>query len=82
MDTGLLPATAPIEYSSTPPLKTDNSDIADDDVCELDELKIPMTPITNKRLKLLIENKMGENFSRYYLPVADGFARGNRIAQA
>jgi hypothetical protein len=42
-----------------PPLKPDSSDTADDDVCELDELKIPMTPITNKRLKLLIENKMG-----------------------
>jgi hypothetical protein len=67
--TELLLATAPIEWSSTPPLKTDSSDIADDDVCELDELKVPMTPITNKRLKLLIENKMGENMSRCYLLV-------------
>ena len=62
--TDLLLATAPVECSSTPPLKTDTSDIADDFFCELDELKIPMTPITNKKLKLLIENKMGEYISR------------------
>jgi len=60
-ETELLLVTAPIEWSSTPPLKTDSSGFPDDDVCELDELKVPMTPITNKRLKLLIENKMGRN---------------------
>lgn len=62
--TELLLATAPVEWSSTPPLKTDSSDITDDFLCELDELNVPMTPITNKRLKLLIENKMGEYISR------------------
>jgi hypothetical protein len=47
-------------------MKADSSDIADGDVCELDELNVPMTPITNKRLKFLIENKMGEKMSRCY----------------
>lgn len=78
----LLLATAPVGLSSTPPLKPDSSDIADDDVCELDELKVPMTPITNKRLKLLIENKMGGNLSWCYLLVVDCFIRGYRTSQA
>lgn len=77
-----LLATVPVGLSSTPPLKPDSSDIADDDVCELDELKVPMMPITNKRLKLLIENKMGGNLLWCYWPVVDCFTRGNRTSQA
>jgi len=40
-----------------------------------------MTPITNQRLKLLIENKMGEDMSRCCSFIADSFTRGNRAAQ-
>ncbi len=78
----LLLAIAPVGWSSTPPLKPDSSVIADDDVCELDELKVPMTPITNKRLKLLIENKMGGDSSWCYWVVVDCFTRGYRTSQA
>lgn len=80
-DTDSLLATAPMEWSSTPPLKHDSSDTAEDDVCELDELKVPMTPITNKRLKLLIENKMGGTLTWCYWLVVNCFARGYRTSQ-
>ena len=80
--TDLILAIAPVGWSSTPPLKPDSSVIADDDICELDELKVPMTPITNKRLKLLIENKMGGILSWCYWLVVDCFTRGDRTSQA
>ena len=80
--TDLILAIAPVGWSSTPPLKPDSSIIVDDDVCELDELKVPMTPITNKRLKLLIENKMGGILLWCYWLVVDYFTRGYRTSQA